>query len=54
MRSTSGAISSTFCPGASLIDTFAIASTGSTVFWRTGEPVWIPFTSSAGSANVRR
>ncbi len=33
-RSTSGAISSTFWPGASRIDTFATASTGSTVFCR--------------------
>ena len=53
-RSTSGAISSTFWPGASRIETFAIASTGSTVFCRSGEPVAMPFTSIAGSANVRR
>ena len=53
-RSTSGAISSTFWPGASRIETFATASTGSTVFCRYGEPLAIPFTSSAGSANVRR
>ena len=49
-----GAISSTCWPGASLIDTLATASTGSTVFCKSGEPVAMPFTSSAGSANVRR
>ena len=32
----------------------ASAETGSTVFWSTGEPPMIPFTSSAGSAVVRR
>ena len=53
-RSTSGAISSTCWPGASRIERFATASTGSTVFCRCGEPLSIPFTSSAGSANVRR
>ena len=41
-------------PGARRIERFATASTGSTVFWSCGEPPSIPFTSSAGSANVRR
>ena len=40
---------STVWPGASRIETFATASTGSTVFWRCGEPLAMPFTSSAGS-----
>src|SRR3954452_19677995 len=49
-RSTSGMISSTFWPGARRTDTFAIASTGRPVFCKIGEPVWMPFTSIAGSA----
>ena len=53
-RSNSGAISSGSWPGASRIDTFATASTGRTVFWRSGDPPAIPFTSTAGSAQVRK
>ena len=39
--------------GGNGIPDMATASTGSTVFCNSGEPDTIPFTSSAGSANVR-
>ena len=53
-RSNSGAISSGSWPGARRIETFATASTGSTVFCSCGEPPAMPLTSTAGSAHVRR
>ena len=46
---TSGSWSAT-----SLIETFASASTAITVFCRVGEPPAMPFTSTDGSAQVRR
>ena len=41
-------------PGASRIETFASAKTGSTVLCRCGDPPSIPLTSTDGSLHVRR
>ena len=49
-----GAIAAVVCPGARRIETFAIASTGSTVFCSRAEPLSMPLTVTAGSAVVRR
>ena len=49
-----GAITAGSCPTASRMETFAIASTGITVFCRVGEPPLMPCTSTEGSAQVRR
>ena len=46
-------ISSPSWPGASRIDTFASATTGSTVFCSSAEPPLRPWTSTAGSSQVR-